>query len=80
MPKGIVGGFALTEFFQEIEKNGTIGHERVFASAKESNKIRFDSYSVRNSVLIIYPILPFGIAAYLFSDNHSLHSCIQMGD
>ena len=38
---------------------------------KESNKSRFDSYSVRNSVLI-NPILPFGIVACpSFSDNLS---------
>ena len=38
---------------------------------KESNKSRFDSYSVRNSVLI-NPILPFGIVACTsFSDNLS---------
>ena len=28
---------------------------------KESNKSKFDSYSVRNSVYWSYPILPFGI-------------------
>ena len=34
---------------------------------KESNKSRFNRYSVRNSVLIIiYPILPFGIVACTF--------------
>ena len=38
---------------------------------KESNKSRFDSYSVRNSVLI-NPILPLGIVACSsFSDNLS---------
>ena len=33
---------------------------------KESNKSRFDSYSVRNSVLIIRPILHFEIVACTF--------------
>ena len=37
IPKGIVGGFALTEFLQETEKNGKRGHGRMFASAKESS-------------------------------------------
>ena len=37
IPKGIVGGFAFTEFLQEIEKNGTRGHGRMFAGAKESS-------------------------------------------
>ena len=34
---------------------------------KESNKSRFDSYRVRNSVFIIIPILPFGIVSCTFS-------------
>ena len=33
---------------------------------KESSKSRFDSLSVRNSVLIKYPILPFGIVTCTF--------------
>ena len=39
--------------FKEILKNGTRGHGRLFATAKRKNKSRFDSFSVRNSVLII---------------------------
>ena len=42
---------------------------------KESNKGRFDSYSVRTSVLII-SILPFGMSRAHFSDNLSRNSCI----
>ena len=52
IPKGIVGGFELTIF----QKNLKEWHERpwtvCFRVLKESNKSRFDSYSVRNSVMI----------------------------
>ena len=41
-------------FFKEIWKNVTRSYRGLmFASAKGNNKSRFDSYSVRNSVLII---------------------------
>ena len=33
---------------------------------KESNKIRFDSYSVRNRMYLLHPILPFGIVGCTF--------------
>ena len=44
---------------------------------KESNKSRFDSYSVRNSVLIISHITFRGCRVYIFSDNLSRNSCMQ---
>ena len=34
IPKGIVGGFEFTVLQTEFERNGTKGHENVFASAK----------------------------------------------
>ena len=40
-------------FFKEIWKNGTRGHGPCLKVPKESNKTKFDSYSFRNSVLII---------------------------
>ena len=43
---------------------------------KESNKSRFDSYSVRNGVLII-PYYLSGLSRAVFSDNLSRNSCIQ---
>ena len=48
--------------FKEIWKNGMRGHVLmlILQVLKESNKSRFDSYRVRNSVWS-YPILPFGI-------------------
>ena len=44
---------------------------------KESNKSRFDSYSVRNSVLIISHITFRDCRVHIFSDNLSRNSCIQ---
>ena len=44
---------------------------------KESNKSRFDSYSVRNSVLTISHITFQDCRMYIFSDNVSRNSCIQ---
>ena len=44
---------------------------------KESNKSRFDSYSVWNSVLIISHITFRDCRVHIFSDNLSQNSCIQ---
>ena len=43
---------------------------------KESNKSRFDSYSVRNGVLIISQITFRDCRGHIFSDNLSRNSCI----
>ena len=65
-------------FSKEVWKNDTKGHMDVcLQELKESNKSRFDSYSVRNSVLIISHIA--------FRDRHvhisltTFLSCIKMG-
>ena len=42
---------------------------------KESNKSRFDSYSVRKSVLIICHIAFHDCRKHIFSDNFSRNSC-----
>ena len=42
---------------------------------KESNKSMFDSYSVRNSILIISHITFRDCRAHIFSDNLSQNSC-----
>ena len=44
---------------------------------KESNKTKFDSYSVRNSVLIISHITFRDCRVHIFSDNLSRKSCIS---
>ena len=43
---------------------------------KESNNRRFDSYSARNSVLIISHITSRDSGVHIFSDNLSRNSCI----
>ena len=43
---------------------------------KESNNGRFDSYSVRNSVLIISHITFRDCRVHIFSDNLSRNSCM----
>ena len=43
---------------------------------KESNENRFDSYSVRNSVLIISHIAFRDCRVHIFSDNLSRNTCI----
>ena len=45
---------------------------------KESNKSRFDSYSVRNSVLIISQITYQDCRVHIFSGNLSRNSCINI--
>ena len=45
---------------------------------KESNKTKFDSYSVRNSVLIISHITFRDVVCTFFSDNLSRNSCIHV--
>ena len=42
---------------------------------KESSKIKFDSYSFRNSVLIISHITFRDCRVHIFSDNLSRNSC-----
>ena len=42
---------------------------------KESNKSRFDSYSIRNSVLIISHVTFWDCRMYIFSDNLFRNSC-----
>ena len=43
---------------------------------KESNKSKFDIYSVRNSVLIISQVTFRDCRVHIFSDNLSRNSCI----
>ena len=48
--------------------------------AWETNKSRFESYSVRNSVLIISHIIFRDYWVHIFSDNLSWNSCINRHD
>ena len=66
IPKGIVGGFKFTGEAMDL----------CLRVLKESNKSRFDSYSVRKSVLIISHITFRDCRVQSFSDNLSRNSCI----
>ena len=49
-----------------------------FRVLKKSNKSRFDSYSVINSVLIISQITFRDYRVHIFSDNLSRNSCVNI--
>ena len=65
-------------FFKEIWKNGTGGEatDICLRVLKESNKSSFDSYSIRNSVLIISHITFQDCRVRISSDNLSRNSCM----
>ena len=79
IPKGIVGGFEFTIFKRNLKE----WQERLWTYVcecmlKESNKSRFDSYSVRNSVLNMSHITFRDCRVHIFSDNHSRNICIPI--
>ena len=47
---------------------------------KESNNRKFDSYNVRNSVMIISHITFRDCRVHIFSDNLSRNSCILLAN
>ena len=53
IPKGIVGSFGFTLLQRNLKERHEMPSEISLRVLKENNKSRFDSYSVRNSVLII---------------------------
>ena len=75
--KGIVGGFEFSVFQRNLKELARKAMEMCLRVLKESNKSRFDSYSVRNSVLIISHITFRDCRAHIFSDNLSRNSCIS---
>ena len=75
IPKGIVDGLS-SLFFKEIWKNGTEAIDFCLRMLKESNNRRLESYSVRNSVLIIFHITFRDCRVHISSDNLSRNSCI----
>ena len=59
-----------------MDANGTRGHGLCFRVLKRRSKSRCDSYSVRNSVLIISHIAFRNCRVHFFSDNLSRNSCM----
>ena len=76
IPKGVVGSFKFTvplleHFLENLKKMARDAMDVCSRVINESHKSRFDCYSVRISVLIIF-------SRALFSDNLSQNSCIQL--
>ena len=71
-PEGIMGDFELFCSSKKFERMAREAMDVCLPMLKESNKSRFDSYSVRNSVLSISHI-----TFRDFSDNLSRNSFIQ---
>ena len=65
-PKGIVGGFKFTFFQKKIDRMAGEAMDIRLWVLKESNKSRFDSYSVRNSVLNISHITSRDCRVHIF--------------
>ena len=68
----IVGGFQLTVLHRMVREIMDVRLRML----KESNKSRLDSYSVRNSVLIISHITFRDCRVHIFFDSLSRNSCI----
>ena len=64
-------------FFKEVWRMLREAMDECLRVLKESNKSRFDSYSVRSSVLITSHITFRDCRAHIFSDNLSRNSCIR---
>ena len=69
-------------FFKEIWNNGRRSEamDVWLRVLKESNKSRFGSYNVRNSVLIISHVTFRDCRVHIFSDNLSRNICIRKGN
>ena len=74
IPKGIVGGFEFTVLSKKFERMAREAMDIGLRVLKESNKSRFDSYSVRNSVLLISHTTFRDCRVHIFSDNLSRNS------
>ena len=84
IPKGIVGDFEFTFLSKKFERMAREAMDICLRVLKESNKSRFDRYSVRNSVLLIshtfisHTLITFrDCRVHIYSDNLSRNSCIK---
>ena len=77
-PKGIVGGFEFTVFQRNLKEWHEGATETCLRVLKESNKNRFDSYSVRNSVLSISHITFRDCRVHIFFDSLSRNGCMPI--
>ena len=75
-PEGYCGWFLVHCSLKKFERMGGEATDICLRVLKESKKSRFDSYSVRNSVLIISHITFRDCRVHIFPDNLSRNSCI----
>ena len=71
IPKGIMGDFEVTVLQESQDRMAREAMDVCLRVLKKRNKRRFDSYSVRNSVLIISHITFRDCRVNIFSDNHA---------
>ena len=76
-PERYCGWFLVHCFSKKFQRMAREAMDVCLRVLKESNKSRFDSYSVRNSVLIISHITFRDCRVHSFSDNLSRNSCIR---
>ena len=74
-PRKVLRVFLSPLFFKEFERMAGEAMDICLRVLEESNKSRFDSYSVRNSLLRISHITFRDCRVYIFSDNLSRNSC-----
>ena len=75
-PERYCGWFLIHCFSKKFQTMAREAMDVCLRVLKESNKSRFDSYSVRKSVLIISHITFRDCRVHSFSDNLSRNSCI----
>ena len=79
-PEWYCGLFLIHCFSKKFQTMAREAMDVCLRVLKESNKSRFDSYSVRKSVLIISHITFRDCRVHSFSDNLSRNSCIRRVD
>ena len=77
IPKGIVGVFDFTVSSKKFQRMARVAMDLCLRVLKKSNKSRFDSYSLGNSVLIISHITFRFCRVHIFCDKLSRNSCIH---
>ena len=78
IPKGIVGGFEFTVLQRNFERMAGEAMDVCLRVLKESNKSRFDRYSVRNSELIVSHITFLDCRVDIFFPTTSLEIAVDI--
>ena len=78
-PERCCGWFSVHCFSKKFQRMARDAMDVCLRGLKERNKNRFDSYNVRNTVMIISHITFRGCLVHSFCDNLSRNSCIWRG-